>query len=236
MGLAVRPLSPEVLKGTELFADVPAEGLAEAWACGRVRHLPKHQTVFTQGEPAERAHALIEGRIRIGQTDHSGAQLVVRFIGPGEMFGTVGLFTDHLYPAHAETVMDSIEVSWTEAALLDLIVRYPRIALNIVGVIGARLVEAQERLREVSTQRVERRIANALLRLAVQAGHIGNEGTAIDFPLSRKDVAEMCGSTLHTVSRTLTAWEKAGAIATSQQRVTIRDIADIRRRADDSET
>jgi len=73
-----------------------------------------------------------------------------------------------------------------------------------------------------------------LLRLAAEAGQVTDKGTAIDFPLSRKDAADMCGATLHTVSRTLTAWENAGWIETSQQRVTIRDRREIQRRADDA--
>ena len=43
----------------------------------------------------------------------------------------------------------------------------------------------------------------------------------------------MCGTTLHTVSRILTGWEKAGLIATRRQRVTIGNPAEIRRLADE---
>lgn len=220
----------------ELFEGVPAVALAEALACARVRHLTKGTTVFAQGDAARYCHALIAGRVRITQSDEDGEQLVVRFIGPGEMFGTVALFTDRHYPAEASIVVDSIEISWSEAALLDLISRYPQIALNIVGIIGARLREVQERLRELATHRVERRIACVLLRLAAQAGENVDEGTTINFPLTRKDVAEMCGTTLHTVSRVLTSWEKAELIATSRQRVTIRQLLGIRHIADDLPT
>src|SRR5690606_27720704 len=90
-------------------------------------------------------------------------------------------------------------------------------------------------LRELATLRVERRIAHALRRLAEQSesGQTNNGreeksgGTTIDFPLPRQDVADMCGATLHTVSRVLTTWEKAGWITTNRQRVTILDFAAI---------
>jgi CRP-like cAMP-binding protein len=225
--------SPEILGKTELFIGLPLQGLAEAMTNGRLRHLGKGDAIFVQGTPAERAHLVLEGRVRVLQTDEDGAQVVVRFVGPGETFGTVGLFTDRLYPAHAIAVTDCLEISWLEADLSDLMARYPRIGLNLVKVIGARLQEAQDRLREFATQRVERRIANALLRLVTQAGKSASGGTEIDFPLSRKDVAEMCGATLHTVSRTLKSWENQGAISTNQQRLTIHDIEEIRKRAED---
>ena len=190
-------------------------------------------TIFVQGAPAERAHILLEGRVRILQTDEDGAQVVMRFVGRGQTFGTMGLFTDHLYPAHAIAVTNGTEISWSEANLLDLMARHPQIGLNLVHVIGARLRETEDRLHELATQRVERRIAHTLLRLAAQAGKAGHNGTEIDFPLSRKDLAEMCGATLHTVSRTLTAWEKQGAVRTSQQRITIPDIAEIQKRCEE---
>jgi CRP/FNR family transcriptional regulator, nitrogen oxide reductase regulator len=195
-------LAPEALAGMELFLSLPLSALAEVMAYARVRHLAKDTIVFVQGEAAERCHALISGRVRITQSDENGAQLLVRFIGPGEMFGMVALFTDSEYPA--EAVVESTEISWTEAALLDLIGRHPRIALNIVKIVGARLREVQERLRELATQRVERRIAHVLVRLATQAGQAAGDGTTIDFPLTRKDVAAMCGATLHTASGILT--------------------------------
>lgn len=232
--MSIDPLSSEVLGTSELFAGLPPSGLAEATVRGRVQTFHKGMPIFLQGAPAERAHIVLTGRIRIQQSDEEGAQIVMRFIGPGETFGTVGLFTDHLYPADAIAVTDSTEISWSEATLLNLMAHYPTIGINLIKVIGSRLQESQDRLRELATQRVERRIANALLRLAAQAGKTGSGGTEIDFPLSRKDVAEMCGASLHTVSRTLKSWEIQGAIRTNQQRLTIRNIEEIRRRAEDA--
>ena len=225
------PGLPGRLADTGLFTGLTAAELTGVVASASLRRLNKGATIFTQGSAAERAHILLEGRIRILQTDEDGAQVIMRFIGPGETFGTVGLFTDHFYPAHAVCVTDCVEISWTEADLLELMARHALIAMNLVKIIGARLQEAQDRLRELATQRAEQRIARALLRLAEQAGHSTESGTAIDFPLSRKDLAEMCGATLHTVSRTLTAWEKSGTVTTHHQRIIIRELAEIRRRA-----
>lgn len=72
-----------------------------------------------------------------------------------------------------------------------------------------------------------------LVRLVTQAGQAAGDGTTIDFPLTRKDVAAMCGATLHAASRILTAWEKAELITTRRQHVTLQKLADIRRIAED---
>lgn len=175
---------PAALAGMELFHGLPRDTLAEVLHRGTVRWLARNTVIFAQGQIAIRCHALIDGRVRITQSDEDGKELLVRFIGPGEMFGTVALFTNGEYPGEAVEVLQALEISWPEAALLELIALHPQIALNIVRVIGVRLREVQERLRELASQRVERRIAHALLRLAAQAGRPVGDRTTIDFPLN----------------------------------------------------
>lgn len=229
-------LNPADFQHLDLFADLPEPALAAVAAQARVRKLSKGMVIFTQGRRAGFCHALIKGRVRISQSDGAGAQLLVRFIGPGEMFGTVALFTDGRYPAEAVTVLDSIEVSWSDAVLRTLMRSYPQIAVNIINILGTRLREVQERLREISTQRVECRIANALLRLTDRAGQQTHDGTVIAFPVTRRDLAEMCGATLHTVSRVLTEWQKRKWLTTTRQRITIRKVATLREIALDQTT
>lgn len=224
------------LAATDLFSGLAPEALDEVARLGRVQVLTRGTRLFEQGTPADRCHALIDGRVRIAQSGAEGDQVIVRFVGPGETFGTVALFTDGRYPAEATTVIDSVEISWTEPTLLDLIHRHPQIALNLVKIVGSRLKEAQERLRELATQRVDQRIAHALLRLAERGVVQGKEDATIEFPLTRQDLAQMCGATLYTVSRVLTAWEKAGYIATRRQRLSIRKLSELRRLAGETST
>ena len=62
-----------------------------------------------------------------------------------------------------------------------------------------------------------------MLRLAHDAGRNTSDGQLIDFPLSRQDIAEMTGTTLHTVSRIMSAWEAAGLVESGRQRIVVRD-------------
>jgi CRP-like cAMP-binding protein len=71
------------------------------------------------------------------------------------------------------------------------------------------------------TDRVERRVARALLRLVQEAGRRVDAGVEIDFPVSRQDIAEMTGTTLFTVSRLLSAWEERGIVRSGRQRIVL---------------
>jgi CRP-like cAMP-binding protein len=227
-------LAPQSLAAMELFRGLPTPALEAAAACARVRRLPKDLRIFNQGDDGVRAHAIVEGGVRIAQSGSDGAQVVIRFIGPGEMFGTVSLFTNGRYPADAIALAETLEASWSEAELLELMGRHPQIAINVIRIIGKRLQEVQDRVRELATQRAERRVAHVVLRLARQAGQSTVNGTAIEFPLRRKDVADIAGTTLHTASRILTGWEKAGLLTSHNQRLTIRNPAEILRIAEDA--
>jgi len=227
-------IDPQALAALELFKDLSPAALGDVAGSALMRLLAKDTRIFNQGDPGVRVHALIDGSVRISQSGSDGGQIVMRFIGPGEMFGTVALFTDGRYPADAVTLAEALEVSWSEAELFALIRLHPQIAINVIRVIGKRLQVVQDRLREVSTQRVERRIAHALLRLARQAGHSTIDGMAIEFPLRRRDVADISGTTLHTASRILTAWEKAGLLVSHDRRLTVRQPSEILRIAEDA--
>jgi CRP/FNR family transcriptional regulator, nitrogen oxide reductase regulator len=88
---------------------------------------------------------------------------------------------------------------------------------------GSRLQDAQARLRELATEEVERRVAHTVLRLGSQSGKKEAGGIRIDFPVSKQDIAEMTGTTLHTVSRILSAWQAAGLIEGGRQKLLLRD-------------
>jgi len=225
---AINPLA-----ATELFIGLPDKALARVRATARVEHLPQDTLIFEQGASAQRAYAVAEGSVRITQSGSDGAQAVIRFIASGGMFGTVPLFTDHLYPADAIAAEASTVLSWSERELFTLIEAYPLISINVIRVIGARLAELQHRVRELATQRAEQRLARALLRLLGRRD-ASLEGDVVAFPLRRKDLAEFAGTTLHTASRTLAAWEKAGVLSGRRAQIIIHDVPALRRLTESS--
>ena len=229
-------LSAQAFGLIELFLGLPRAVLKTVAAAARRHPVPAGTRIFNQGDENVRAHAVIKGSVRISQSGADGAEVLIRFICPGEMFGTLALFTDGCYPADATTLVQTLEVSWSEPELKDLMARHPQIAINAIRIVGKRLQEAQYRIRELATQRAERRVAHALARLARQCGRSTVVGTTLGLPLRRKDVADIAGTTLHTASRILTGWEKQGLLISHRRQLTIRDAAGLQRIAEDLPT
>lgn len=183
----------------------------------------KGTTVFDQGTDADRFFVLLHGHLRVEKTTPQGQQSVVRYVSAGELFGVAQAMNLAHYPATAVAAVDSIALAWPSSAWQRLTAKYPGPAASALQTVGSRLQDTQARVLEISNEQVEQRVAHALLRLAKQAGKKVDAGVEIDFPISRQDVAEMTGTTLHTVSRILSAWESEGLVEGGRQRIVLRD-------------
>lgn len=218
-----KKLDRSLIRGLSIFQSMSDEDLDAVLAQASARQFPVGQAVFEQGEMATEFFALLHGRLKVVQTTLDGQQVVVRHVSPGDIFGIARAMRRPDYPATAVAVVDSLTLVWPSGHWEAFIARSPVLALNALQTVGQRLQDAHARIRELSTEEVERRVAHALLRLVQQAGRKSEEGILIDFPVTRQDLAEMTGTTLHTVSRVMTAWEAKGIVASARKKVIVRD-------------
>lgn len=229
----MRP-DPQLLAGIPLFHGLDADALSAVAEDARLVRAPAGRAFFREGEQARLFYVLHRGRVKFTQISAEGHEVILRVIGRGEPFGGVAAIVENAaYPVTARAIEASEAYSWDGRRITELMRRFPEIAINAARMIADRLHELQRQHRELMTERVERRIARALLRLARHAGRRVRDGVEIDFPLSRQDLAQMTGTTLFTVSRTLSGWEADGLIATGRRRVVVRQPHRLVRIADD---
>lgn len=221
-----------LLARARVFAGLNPAALAEVAAGASKIALMAGEPFFAQGDPAKAFFVLLEGRVRITQVTPEGHQVTLRYIGPGQMFGAVPLFAGGPYPASALAVLACTAARWDLGLTSRLAQRHPAILANALTIIGGRLQEMQDRYRELATERVERRIARVVLHLA-QSRDGADPDREIDFPISRQDIADMAGATLHTASRILSSWEQRGLLENHRMRIRIVQPAAVRAIADD---
>jgi len=177
--------------------------------------------VFSEGAPAERFYLLLDGFIRVIRTSREGVQVIALHIPPGQLFGIAPALGRNTYPGTAQAATEVLALSWPARLWGPFAERYDGFSTETYRTLGKRLGEFQARLTELATQAVEQRVAAALLRMANQSGRKTDVGIEIAFPVTRSDIAEMTGTTLHTVSRLLAAWERDGVIASVRRRITV---------------
>ncbi len=182
---------------------------------------PEGTAVFGEGLPAERFFLLLDGFIRVVRTTPDGEQVIALHIPPGQLFGIAPALGRDTYPATAVAASETLALGWPTRLWAEFSAKYDGFATETYRTVGARLGEFQARVTELATQAVEQRVAAALLRMANQSGRKTDEGIEIAFPVTRSDIAEMTGTTLHTVSRLLSAWERDGIVRSARRHVTV---------------
>jgi CRP-like cAMP-binding protein len=202
-----------------LFQGLAADVLTRIRAQAHTKSLGAGELFFSEGDPAEAFFVLTSGRVKLTQLTPEGHQIVLRIIGPGDAFGGAGAFGDLTYPISAEAVEPAVALVWSSRTMRQVLESEPKVTLNALQFVADRLHDLQRRYRQAMTERVERRVARALLRLVQEAGRRVDAGVEIDFPISRQDLAEMTGTTLYTVSRLLSSWEERGIVRSGRQRI-----------------
>jgi CRP-like cAMP-binding protein len=178
-------------------------------------------SVFSEGSLATHFFLLLDGHVRAQRTTPNGEQVILHQIPPGELFGIARAMGLDVYPATAMVVSESIALTWPMRLWEPFMARFDGFARNTFRTVGARMHDKNDRIMEMATLAVEQRISSALLRLVNQSGRKVPQGIEIDFPITRQDLSEMSGTTLHTVSRTLSAWEKAGIVQSERRKITV---------------
>jgi len=211
----------DLLASSELFRDLPPEVLESVADRARRHRSARGDHLFLEADPAERVGLVLSGRLKLVQLSADGREVILRLVGPGEVFGAVAVFEGASYPASAVVMEDAEVMLWTGDVLRSAMLETPQLALNAVRLLSVRLGRMQRRVRELATERVERRIARAVLRLVRHAGRRTDDGVEIDMPVTRQEIAELTGTTLFTVSRVLSSWEESGLVRTGRQKVVI---------------
>lgn len=201
-----------VLQSSSFFGGLTPNILSEVAEAAHESDVTKDSALFQQGDIADHHYMVAWGRLRLDKMTPDGKNVVIRYMGPGELVGSVAVFRNIRYPATPTAVEDTHIFSWGASCMASLIEVHPPLAMKALSMVGGRVEELQQRLQEISTQQVERRIASAILRIARQSGRRVEAGIEIPFAVSRQDLAELTGTTLHTVSRTLSAWMKDGIL------------------------
>lgn len=205
------------------FYRLSPHDLSTVFGLGDVRQLGPGRVVFEEAQPVERFYLLLCGHIRFVRLTSEGDQIIVLHIPAGQMFG-IGVALDQTtHHVTAVTADNCLVQSWPNALWPVFSASYVGFAAEALRTIGARADEMSNRIVELSTKLVEQRIACALLRMIGQSGRKVAGGVEIGFPVTRQNIADMTGTTLHTVSRILSIWERQGVLKSMRCLIMVQD-------------
>jgi CRP-like cAMP-binding protein len=156
-----------------------------------------------------------EGQVKMIKHSESGRETILATFGPGQIVGEVGVLVGESYPATAQALEPSRTFDIRRDDYIALVRKNPELAWALIQELGHRLQRAHETIRSLAVEKVERRVARVVLRMANTAGERLEDGSVrISVPLSRQDIADMAGTVIETAIRTLSKFQRQGLIET----------------------
>ncbi len=217
----MKKLDESLLTGLPPFSLLDRTQIREILDQATSRRYEEGTEIFREGHDADRFFLLLDGYLRVVRTTPGGDQIIVLHISPGQLFGIAPALQRDTYPATSIAAAESIALSWPVRLWSDFTENYSGFATESYKTLGQRLGQIQDTLTEMATQVVEKRVASAVLRMANQSGRKTDSGIEIAFPVTRQNISDMTGTTLHTVSRLLSGWEKDGIVESTRKHITV---------------
>ena len=204
-----------------LFAGLSPRECEEIAIHAQLRTFRNDELLYMEGQTAHSLALILSGSVKLSRLGANGNEVILWMAKPGDAIGVLADSLTRSYTCSARAMEPSTLLVWEFARLQRFLEEFPRIRVNIGSILSGRLNELQERFREVATEKVGKRVALAILRLAAQIGKPAHGG--IEVLLTREELAQMTGTTLFCVSRVLSKWGDEGIVLPRREAFVVLD-------------
>lgn len=214
----IRPL----LKANAFLGQLPDAALDTMMERGNLRKYARGEFVFQRGDPGDRIMVLVSGGIKLAVISARAKEVVLHFVGAGEVFGEIGALDGKPRTASAVALQESEVFTVHSRDLLPALMACPPAMIEMV-----RLLCAWARIRvslfEDQTLDMRTRIARGLLRLAKQVGRRRKDGIYLELAATQEDLGNHLGLARANVSRQLGELKALDVIRNDKGRIVIAD-------------
>jgi CRP/FNR family transcriptional regulator len=203
------------VRDTAICAALDYEELRQLNAIATSVSLHANQTVFFEDDKDAFLFNIVEGAVRLSKMLPDGRRQITGFLFPGDL---LGLSVAGVYAYTAEAIIDTSLCRFDRVRLAKLSERFPKLEHQLLSLASNELVQAQDHLMILGQKSASERVATILLRLAERIGQQADDGSVLDLPMTREDLADFCGLTLETVSRNISLLRKKGIIEVHHSR------------------
>lgn len=173
------------------------------------------EQVYAAGSATSQLMVVHTGAVKVSRLDTEGREQILRVLGPGEFIGESAFLTGERPDHFATAVEPSSMCVFRHSDLGKLVGAHPSIALRMLQGVSNRLSQTETRLASVISGDVTSRLAEYLLSLP---GKHTEEGTVVQLPMAKKDIASLLDTTPESLSRQLRKLQQSGIAQTQGAR------------------
>ena len=169
-----------------------------------------HQTIFSQGDPADAVFYIQEGKVKVCVISELGKEAVVALHNEGDFFGEGCLSGQPLRLATVAAMTECVIMRIDKASMVRVLHEEPAFSEMFLAYLLARNARVEEDLVDQLFNSSEKRLARLLLIMA----NFGKEGKPepVIAKISQETLAEMIGTTRSRVSHFMNKFRKLGFI------------------------
>src|SRR5918996_1932556 len=202
----------DYLRKVDIFQDLSREEIEHLFQGTVIKEYALGTVFFTPDDSSERVFILKLGRVEVYRLTASGKRLVTRRIGPGTIFGEMGLLGQTLQGCFAEATENSLVCLATRGDILQLLRERPDIALRLLESVGSRLKSLEDRLEDAVFSPVKVRLARFLLSCL-------DSETATVSGYTQAEIGDAIGALRQTVTEILGELESQGLIEVGRKQI-----------------
>jgi CRP-like cAMP-binding protein len=210
------------LRSNTFFGGLPDDALDALIRRGHTRKFAKGEMICRRGEPGDSVMVVLAGRIKVSNINVDGREVVLNFLGVGDITGEIGALDGNERTADA-AALEACEVFAVHARdLMPTLTAHPTALLEIILILCEKLRSASAII-EDNTLEMRARTARGLLRLARQHGRTSKGGVRLQLTMSQTELGNYLSISRENVSRQLGRLRDANVITVNDQQIIISD-------------
>ena len=182
------------------------------------------EVVIRTGEPGDVLFIIRQGSVKVSLIRPNGKEVILTFLGEGEVFGELALLDNRPRSATVIGVEHGEFLLVKRPDFRRQMSREPQIAVALLEELASRLRKTDVQMGHLSLLDAYNRVLKTILRLALERGVETDDGILIQQLPSQEQVAHMAGTSRETVNRVLKQLEEEGdIICRGRQTLVLRD-------------
>jgi len=163
--------------------------------------LQRKQVVYSVGDPPDAIYLIESGKIKVVQLSPDGTEKILGLYQERDLFGEVCICEVAKRDDQAIALEPATVTSFSVKVVLELVAQKPELALKLLMVFCARLVECHEDVNALAFYEVRERLAKELLRLCRSpASQQENGGVQLAVSLTHQELAQLVNTTRETAT------------------------------------
>lgn len=189
---------------------------------GQLEKYSPHETIYMQGEDAQRLYFIKKGRVRAFYITKNGKELTFEIVEKGKIIGESSFLSHSIYPVSVEAVNEVELLACDLSRLYEYMEESTELTWVIIQMLSRTCNHLTEQLRRVTLYDRYQKIASFLLHeTTFPDSDRGVTGDSI--PYTQEELGISLGLNRVTVTRVLNEWKSAGIIETAYGRIKILD-------------